>query len=125
MQLLLDTQTLLWWLSKNPALSREAEAAIGDGSSFVAVSAASAWEISIKRAIGRLDAPADLQVQLANHRFTPLPITIPHALRVGELPPLHADPFDRVLVAQAELEGLTVVTRDENIPRYGVETLPV
>lgn len=124
MRLLLDTHTLLWWLSKNSTLRPETQAAIGDGSSFVAVSAASAWEISIKRAIGRLEAPADLQIQLGRQRFTPLPITIPHALRAGELPPLHADPFDRMLVAQAELEGLTVVTRDENIPRYGVETLP-
>jgi PIN domain nuclease of toxin-antitoxin system len=123
-QLLLDTHTLLWWLSKDPTLGPEAADAIRDGSSLVAVSAASAWEISIKRAIGRLESPADLEVQLANHRFTPLPVTIPHAVRAGELPPLHADPFDRMLVAQAELEGLTVVTRDENIPRYGISTLP-
>lgn len=124
MQLLLDTHALLWWLSKDSTLRPEAEAAIRDGSSIVAVSAASAWEISIKRAIGRLESPTDLKTQLASHRFTPLPITIPHALRAGELPPLHTDPFDRMLVAQAELEGLTVVTRDENIPRYGVQTLP-
>lgn len=123
MHLLLDTRTLLWWLSNDPILGADARAAIGDGDSVVAVSAASAWEISLKRSIGRLEAPADLQEQLAHHRFEPLPISIPHALHAGELPPLHADPFDRMLVAQAQLEGLTIVTRDENIPRYGVSTL--
>jgi PIN domain nuclease of toxin-antitoxin system len=124
LQLLLDTHALVWWLSGDSTLRPEASAAIADGSSSVVVSAASAWEISIKRAIGRLEFPADLEEQIARHRFTPLPVTIPHALRAGDLPPLHADPFDRLLVAQAELEGLTVVTRDQEIARYGVETLP-
>lgn len=123
MRLLLDTHVLLWWLSNDPTLGEEADAAIRDGASFVAVSAASAWEISIKRAIGRLEALPDLEAQLERHRFSPLPVTVPHALRAGDLPPLHADPFDRMLVAQAELEELTIVTRDEHIPRYGVGTL--
>jgi PIN domain nuclease of toxin-antitoxin system len=68
----------------------------------------------------RLEAPDDLEAQLERHRFLPLPIAIGHALHAGELPPHHDDPLDRVLVAQAELEGLTIVTRDENIARYGV-----
>jgi PIN domain nuclease of toxin-antitoxin system len=123
LRLLLDTHALLWWLSGGGALRPNARAAIADGSSFVAVSAASAWEISIKRAIGRLKAPSDLVAQLEHHRFSPLPISVPHALRAGELPPHHPDPFDRMLVAQAELEGLVIVTRDENIARYGVPTM--
>jgi PIN domain nuclease of toxin-antitoxin system len=122
-RLLLDTHVLLWWLADDPTLSRGARDAIADGESVVAVSAASAWEISIKRAAGRLEAPADLEAHLEKHRFVRLPITIAHALRAGALPTHHDDPFDRVLVAQAELEGLTIVTRDENIGRYAVATL--
>jgi len=123
-RLLLDTHVLLWWLANDPALDDDARDAIADGESVVLVSAASAWEISIKRAIGRLQAPEDLEVQLEKHRFAPLAITIGHALRAGELPPHHDDPFDRMLVAQAELEGLTIVTRDVNVARYAVATLP-
>ncbi len=123
MRLLLDTHVLLWWLANARALGREAKEAIADGQAFVVVSAASAWEISIKRALGRLSAPAELEGQLQRHRFAPLPISIAHGLRAGELPPHHSDPFDRLLVAQAEIEGLTVVTRDPNISRYGVPVL--
>ncbi|MGH3084870.1 MAG: type II toxin-antitoxin system VapC family toxin [Gaiellaceae bacterium] len=124
MRLLLDTHVLLWWLADDPTLRREAREAIADGESVVVVSAASAWEIAIKRATGRLEAPDDLEAQLERNRFLPLPIAIGHALHAGELPPHHDDPFDRVLVAQAELERLTIVTRDKNIARYGVGTLP-
>jgi PIN domain nuclease of toxin-antitoxin system len=122
--LLLDTHVLLWWLADDPTLREDAREAIADGESAVVVSAASAWEIAIKRAIGRLEAPDDLEAQLERHRFAPLSISIAHALHAGELPRHHDDPFDRVLVAQAELDGLTIVTRDENIPLYGVSTLP-
>ena len=123
MRLLLDTHVLLWWLAHDPTLGDEARAAITGGDAYVAVSAASAWEIAIKQRLGKLRAPGDLAAQLARHRFVPLAVTVPHALRAGALPPLHDDPFDRMLVAQAELEGLTVVTRDAAIGRYGVPTL--
>jgi PIN domain nuclease of toxin-antitoxin system len=84
------------------------------------VSAATAWEITIKRALGKIDAPDNLDEELARHRFQSLPITISHALAVGELPRHHNDPFDRILVAQSKVEDLTLVTRDENVKMYDV-----
>lgn len=123
MRLLLDTHVFLWWASKSPELRREARAAIAE-SEHAAVSAAVSWEISIKRSLGKLEAPLDVGKQLERHRFAPLPISIEHASRAGELPLHHRDPFDRMLVAQAEIEGLTIVTRDPRIGAYGVPTLP-
>ena len=124
MRLLLDTHALLWWLTDDPRLTDRAREAIADPASSVFVSAAVAWEIAIKQALGRLEPPEDLSVRLARERFEELAITIVHALRAAELPPHHGDPFDRVLVAQAELEGLTLVTRDPRIAQYGVAVLP-
>jgi PIN domain nuclease of toxin-antitoxin system len=123
MRLLLDTRALVWWLANDPTFRAEAREAMLEGRSFVAVSAASAWELAIKSAAGKLSAPEDLPEQLERHRFVPLPITIAHALAAGSLPPHHDDPFDRMLVAQAQLEGLTVVTRDPRIGAYDVPTL--
>jgi PIN domain nuclease of toxin-antitoxin system len=94
--------------------------AISDAEADVFVSAASAWEIAIKKQLGKLDAPDDLPEQLARHRFAALPVTIEHALAVGELPLHHRDPFDRMLVAQARLGNLTIVTDDPRIRGYGV-----
>ena len=122
MSLLLDTHVLLWWLADEP-LSDDARAAISDGRTAVRVSAASAWEIAIKKALGKLQAPDDLPEQLERHRFQPLPITVQHGLAVADLPLLHGDPFDRMLAAQARLESLTLVTRDERLAAYGVPTL--
>ncbi len=124
MRLLLDTHALLWWLSSDPSLSPAAREAIARPDADVAVSAASAWEISIKTALGKLTAPGDLEAQLARHRFTPLPITVAHALLAGSLPGHHDDPFDRMLVAQARTERMTLVTRDPRIGLYGVPTVP-
>ena len=124
MRLLLDTHVLLWALGSADELDPEARSAIVDPENNVLVSAASTWEISIKKALGRLDAPDDLAKQLAAAHFEPLAITIAHSLEAGALPRHHADPFDRMLAAQARLEGLTIVTRDENISRYAVATLP-
>jgi len=90
----------------------------------VFVSAASAWEISIKKSLGRLEAPDDLVEQLDRHRFQALAVSIAHALAAGALPRLHDDPFDRMLIAQARIEGLTIVTRDPRFERYAVATLP-
>ncbi len=97
---------------------------IADPDSAVFVSAASAWEISIKRSLGKLEAPTDLVRQLERHRFQPLAITVAHALAAGTLPRLHDDPFDRMLIAQARLEDLTIVTRDPRFKRYEVSTMP-
>ena len=123
MRLLLDTHAFLWWATDDPQLRTEARAAIASPDSFVAISAAVAWELEIKRARNKLEAPPDLHEQLARHRFDELPITIEHALRAAALPHHHGDPFDRMLVAQAQLEGLTIVTRDRKISSYDVPTL--
>jgi PIN domain nuclease of toxin-antitoxin system len=111
-------------LSDDPLLSQAARAAIAHPEADVAVSAASAWEVSIKRALGKLTAPADLVEQMARQRFSQLPITVAHALMAGALPRHHDDPFDRMLVAQARIEGLTLVTRDPRIGLYDVPTIP-
>jgi PIN domain nuclease of toxin-antitoxin system len=121
-KLLLDTHALLWWLDGDDRLAQEAAEAIADAE-LVAVSAASAWEISIKQALGTLDGPVDLPAEMATNGFTELPVTVAHALAAGALPPHHADPFDRVLVAQARLEGLTLVTRDARLADYGIAHL--
>lgn len=123
MRLLLDTHVLLWWLAADASLGKRARAAIGAPRASVFVSAASAWEISIKRALGKLVAPDDIAEQLAAHRFEPLSITIDHASAAGDLSPHHADPFDRMLVAQAHAEELTIVTRDPRFASYGIPTL--
>jgi PIN domain nuclease of toxin-antitoxin system len=120
MNLLLDTHTVIWALSNAPTLSLEAREVIVRGDNLVFVSAASAWEIAIKKRLGKLKAPDNYLEELTRHRFTPLDISAQHALAVEHLPELHRDPFDRMLIAQAKLEKLTIVTRDEIIPRYGV-----
>jgi PIN domain nuclease of toxin-antitoxin system len=122
-RLLLDTHTFLWWIDGGRTLGREARAAIADGRSDIAVSAASAWEISIKRALGKLRLDADVVDQLRRNRFRSLPITVEHALAAGALPRHHDDPFDRMLAAQALAEGLTIVTRDPRFEPYGVAVL--
>jgi PIN domain nuclease of toxin-antitoxin system len=122
-RLLLDTQALLWWLGDRE-LTKQARDAIADPSNVVAVSAATAWEIGIKKALGKLRAPDDLAAQLSDGGFTPLPISIAHGLAAGALPHHHDDPFDRMLIAQAMTEGLTLVTRDERFAAYGVVVHP-
>jgi PIN domain nuclease of toxin-antitoxin system len=120
MNLLLDTHALIWWLEDNPSLSKEARVAIAAPENIVFVSAVNALEITIKKAIGKLKTPDNLEEEIAINLFQPLPITIPHALAVGNLPLHHNDPFDRLLIAQAMVEGLILVTRDDNQKKYGV-----
>ena len=123
MSLLLDTHTLLWWLEDPGLLSKRARREIRDGKNKVYVSAAVVWEIVIKQSLGKLDVPDNLEdVLLANH-FVPLPISVSHVLTLQSLPAHHKDPFDRVLIAQAVHEGLTLVTRDENIQKYSVSCI--
>ncbi len=124
MTLLLDTHVLLWWLEDPGLLTRQARDAIRDGRNTVYVSAAVAWEISIKKALGKLDAPDDLPAALTANGFRPLPVSIAHALAVQALPPHHRDPFDRMLIAQALHEGFRLVSRDPEIARYPVPQLP-
>ena len=123
MRLLLDTQVLLWWLAGDRRLTAATRRALASAESDVFVSAASAWEISIKKALGKLAAPDDLVDQLEREAFEPLPITVSHAVDAGALPHLHDDPFDRMLIAQARQEALTIVTRDPRFAPYGVAIL--
>lgn len=123
MRLLLDTHALLWWLEDPALLDEPARRAVASENSLVFVSAASAWEIGIKQARGKLRCPDDLEEAVSVNRFQALPVTIRHGLLAGGLPPYHADPFDRMLVAQAQAEGLTLVTRDPALGQYEVATL--
>ena len=125
MKLLLDAHVLLWWLGGDARLGRGARAAIVDPSNFVFVSAATAWEIAVKRALGKLRAPGDIEDWLVRNNFRPLPIQVAEAVAAAELPLHHRDPFDRLLVAQAQMGGMTIVTRDENISKYDVPLLAV
>jgi PIN domain nuclease of toxin-antitoxin system len=123
MRLLLDTHVLLWWLADDPALSKQARGLIANEPE-VFVSAASAWEIAIKRALGKLEAPDDLLPALEAGGLRRLPIDFEHAAVAGTLPLHHDDPFDRMLVAQAQQEALTLLTSDTRISRYAVTVLP-
>ncbi len=122
MRLLLDTHVLLWWLAGR-SLAEDVEDAITDSETDVAVSAATAWEISIKKALGKLSVPDDLAEQLDRNGMTHLPITVRHAMAAGALPRHHDDPFDRMLVAQAQIEGWTLVSRDSRLSAYDVSLL--
>lgn len=123
MALLLDTHVLLWALTEDQRLQPDVRERIADGRTPVYVSAASAWEITIKQALGKLRAPSDLPEQLARARFESLAVRVEHALAVGDLPDLHGDPFDRMLIAQARVERLTLVTHDAEVQRYDVAVL--
>ena len=123
MRLLLDTHALLWALAEPDRLDARAREALQDGRNEVLVSAASIWEIAIKRAAGKLRAPDDLLDVIAASGFGTLAITAGHATLAGALPPNHRDPFDRMLVAQAQVESLTIVTRDQRLVAYDVDVL--
>ncbi|HEY6379289.1 MAG TPA: type II toxin-antitoxin system VapC family toxin [Candidatus Dormibacteraeota bacterium] len=123
MTLLLDTHVLLWWLSDDRSLTRAARARIADPQTVVYVSAVTAWEIAIKQALGKLTAPDDLAQQVNDGGLSELAITITDGLLAGALPRHHDDPFDRMLIAQAQRHGLTVVTRDPSFAPYGVAVI--
>ena len=123
MNLLLDTHALLWWLADDPQLSRKARSAIADPDNTVFISAVVVWEIRIKQAVGKLEIPSDFAEVLAGQPFSELPVSVEHANALAGLPGLHRDPFDRMLVAQATVERLAIVTRDDDIPRYGIATV--
>lgn len=122
-RLLLDTHAFLWWLADDPRLGEKARALIADPANEVFVSAASGWEAAIKAALGKLELPGPLDAAVEEEGFTHMPITFFHGEQAGSLPPHHRDPFDRMLVAQAQAEGLTVVTADPHIAVYGIRTL--
>ncbi len=123
MNLLLDTHVLLWWLDDNPILLTNAKEAIADGSNIVFVSAVTIWEIKIKHTLGKLEIPVNFREVLEQQAFAMLSITVDHAHLIGELPPHHRDPFDRMLIAQAMFEHFTLVTRDSRFEQYEVSTI--
>lgn len=119
MKLLLDTHLLLWWLTNDKSLGREAKKLVGDPDNAVFVSSVTMWELWLKQSLGKLRLPAGFDERLEDEGFEPLNMTAEHARQVGELPWLHRDPFGRMLVAQAECEGLTLLTADETLAGYG------
>jgi PIN domain nuclease of toxin-antitoxin system len=120
--LLLDTHVVLWWLSDDLTLAVEIKDRL-DHEPDVYLSAATVWEVAIKQSIGKLDKPADLAERVRDSGFRHLDITAEHGLVAGRLPLIHRDPFDRMLIAQAQVEGLTLVTRDAEIAKYDVGVL--
>jgi PIN domain nuclease of toxin-antitoxin system len=122
-RLLLDTHVLLWWLSDDAQLGQSTRQAIADPRNDVYISAASTWEISIKKSLGKLSAPDDMDSIIDDEGFDKLPISLFHGDQAGMLPGHHKDPFDRMLVAQAQSEGLVIVTNDEKITRYGIRVM--
>lgn len=131
MRLLIDTHTLLWWWSERKRLSVIARRLIEDGSNQITVSAASAWEIAIKQRIGKLaqvdhfqpDFPSSFLSEVATEGFEELPVSLLHGLHAGSYAFTHADPFDRLLAAQSELEGMPLVTRDPAFAAFPCQTL--
>lgn len=119
-ELLLDTHVFLWWLADDRRLGPETRALIAKPTVPVHVSAATAWEIAVKRAMGKLDAPGDIEGWIADEGFFELPLGVAHAVESAALPWHHRDPFDRLLIAQARLEELALVARDDEIDRYDV-----
>ena len=127
MNLLLDTRVLLWWLDGSRRLGRGARARIAARDSAVWISAATAWEVAIKAALGRLTMKEPPEIclprEIGRSDFHPLAVGFDHALAVRTLPPHHADPFDRLLIAQARTGNLTIVTADAVFRRYDVRVL--
>jgi PIN domain nuclease of toxin-antitoxin system len=128
LRILLDTHAFLWWASSRGArLSDRARELLSDGATEAAFSIASVWEIAIMVGSGRMVLPAEperyVPDRLRHHGFELMPIELPHAIRAGALPSLHRDPFDRMLIAQAQIEGLPILTADPAISRYDVETI--
>ena len=127
MRCLLDTHALLWWLRADQRLSPTATQVISDATTDVIVSAASIWEIAIKAGLGRLELPDDLasffQRQLEINSFELLPVQLHHAAAVRDLSGHHRDPFDRLLIAQAQTERLALVSGDQHFRAYEVDIL--
>jgi PIN domain nuclease of toxin-antitoxin system len=119
LKILLDTHLVLWWLANNPSLSEQARLLIGDPENTLFVSAVSLWEIWLKASLGKLRLPPDFDARLAAESFESLPLTAAQAHQVASLPWHHRDPFDRMLIAQAKLEGLVFLTADDVASLYG------
>ena len=123
MNLLLDTHILLWWLDDSRLLSQGYREAVEDTNNIIVVSAAVIWEMRIKQALGKLEISNDFLEVVKQEGFEMLSITADHAYAVGDLPPHHRDPFDRMIIAQSKLEGLTIVTQDRIFKKYDIPIL--
>ena len=127
MRALLDTHALLWWFSDDPALTRPVRKIVGDTKNTVVVSAASAWEIATKVRLGKLPTGAGLAADFTGYiereRFQLLPISVEHALRAGLLPGSHGDPFDRMLIAQAQAENLPILSKEVIFDAFGLRRI--
>jgi len=117
---LLDSHVLLWWAEKPGSLSDRARQTLADGRNLIFVSAVTIWEFGVKEANGKLTLPADLRTMIRENRFNELSITAEHAAAVASLPTYHSDPFDRMLIAQANCEELILITRDAQLSQYKV-----
>lgn len=123
MKFLLDTHTLIWWLANDVTLSQAAKTVIANPDNLIFVSAASVWEIAIKKQIGKLNVPDDLEAQIEQKDFQALPIDISHAAYIEKLPLHHKDPFDRIIIAQAICEKMKIITRDRKFDAYQVDVI--
>ncbi len=127
MRVLLDTHAFLWWVLEDPRLSPRALSVVAAPEYDVLVSAVSAWEIAIKSADARLDLPEPagtyVRDRIAANGFRELAVTVEHAVRAASLPAIHRDPFDRLLIAQAQVEGIPILTSDTAIARYDVDVI--
>ncbi|MEV0781491.1 type II toxin-antitoxin system VapC family toxin [Streptomyces sp. NPDC050423] len=123
MRLLLDTSVVTWWIADSPQLSAPFKELL-DTEPAVYVSAVSPWEITVKQFLGSVEGPGDLAEQVRDLPFRSLPVTAAHGVRAGRLPMVHTDPFDRMLIAQAQAEGMVLVTRNRWIPQYDVRVVP-
>ena len=123
MNLLLDTCVLLWWLDNPDLLSKGTSTAIKEPDNRIVVSVVSAWEIAIKKMLGKLESPDNLKEVIVDSGFELMPIDYEHAWQVQDLPSHHRDPFDRLLISLAKTESLTLVTRDSRLKAYNVPIL--
>ncbi|MEH2382615.1 MAG: type II toxin-antitoxin system VapC family toxin [Nostoc sp.] len=127
MRALLDTHAFIWWVTNDPKLSANARNVIADSGNILFLSVVSVWEIVIKNKLGKLTLPEPVEQyipsRLAINRFESLPIQMSHVLQVASLPSIHRDPFDRILIAQSQVENLPIVTIDQLITQYLVQTI--
>jgi len=123
MRLLLDTHIFLWWMADDPTLGRIARSAIAAPENELFLSVISIWEIGLKKAANRLQAPDNVEEEIKRRGIAALAITVPHVVAAPRLPKIHGDPFDRMLIAQAQIEKLTIITRDRAFAKYDVAVL--
>ena len=122
-RILLDTHVLIWWMSGDEQLGLNAQKHISNTENSIYVSSASVWEMSIKQQLGKLSVQDDIESLVEELGFSALPISLFHGQQAGRLPTHHHDPFDRMLIAQAQAEGLQILTKEEHFPAYGIRLI--